>query len=204
MITTIIFDAGGVLTDIKTWEELGSILSKKYHVNKPKTIQLLRTTWRKARVNKISSKLFWTTISDYLSRETHLLRQEITTHHKMRPHMLQLITALKRHYTTGLLSNHIEDWLEETIANHHLEKYFDAIVTSYGTRAAKPSKAIYRALLRKMRKKPEECIFIDDQKENVIAAKKLGIHGIHYRNFNQFKKELAAYGIVSVPRRTTR
>jgi len=204
MITAIIFDAGGVLTDIKTWEELGSILSKKYHVDKHKTIQLLRKTWRKARVNKISSKLFWRTISDYLGKETHLLRQEITTHHKMRPHMLQLITALKRHYATGLLSNHIEDWLEETIANHHLEKYFDAIVTSYGARAAKPSKAIYRALLREMRKKPEECAFIDDQKENVTAAKKLGMHGIHYRNFTQFKKELSILGITISPRRASR
>ena len=55
-----------------------------------------------------------------------------------------------------------------------------------------------------MRKKPEECAFIDDQKENVTAAKKLGMHGIHYRNFTQFKKELSILGITISPRRASR
>jgi len=42
----------------------------------------------------------------------------------------------------------------------------------------KPDPAIYETLLRDRCLDPSSCIFIDDQKENIESARKLGIHGI--------------------------
>ena len=37
---------------------------------------------------------------------------------------------------------------------------------------------------------PDECVFIDDRKVNVDAAKALGMHGIVFTSYEEAKKEL--------------
>lgn len=54
----------------------------------------------------------------------------------------------------------------------------DKIFVSYELGLLKPDKAIYQSVLAKLNAKPEEVIFIDDKRENVEAAKSLGINGI--------------------------
>lgn len=54
----------------------------------------------------------------------------------------------------------------------------DKIFVSYELGLLKPNKAIYQSVLEKLNAKPEEVIFIDDKRENVEAAKSLGINGI--------------------------
>lgn len=48
----------------------------------------------------------------------------------------------------------------------------------------KPDPNFFRSLLHKANLKPEECIFIDDQEENVRAARKLGFTAIHFKEKN--------------------
>lgn len=55
--------------------------------------------------------------------------------------------------------------------------YFDGIVVSCDIHMIKPDPSIYRHLLKKYRLNPAECFFIDDRKENIIAAKETGIDG---------------------------
>jgi HAD superfamily hydrolase (TIGR01509 family) len=69
----------------------------------------------------------------------------------------------------------------------------DGIVLSGNENELKPSTTIYQILLDRYHLDPHDCWFIDDQKENVIAAQKLGIHGIvcpYKRSFkNPFIKQ---------------
>lgn len=46
---------------------------------------------------------------------------------------------------------------------------------SYQIGVRKPNKAIYKFVLDKLNVSPKDCFFIDDMKENILAAKELGI-----------------------------
>ena len=74
----------------------------------------------------------------------------------------------------GLLSNALSNLADtgQTLAAE------DKIFVSYELGLLKPDKAIYQSVLARLNAMPEEVIFIDDKRENVEAAKSLGINGI--------------------------
>ncbi len=53
---------------------------------------------------------------------------------------------------------------------------FDGFVASCNVHKIKPDPAIYEYAIHKYNLVPERCYFIDDQKENILAAQKLGIN----------------------------
>ena len=69
-------------------------------------------------------------------------------------------------------------------------KHTDGYVLSYQEQLIKPDPAIYKLLLDRYGLASEECIFIDDIEANVTAAKKLGIHGIVFKNRQQAMAEI--------------
>ncbi len=74
-------------------------------------------------------------------------------------------------------------WLE-------FEEVFDHVIISCEVHLLKPDPKIYKLTLDRIGCEAEESVFIDDTKENVLAAEKLGIHGIFFQNREQAIKEL--------------
>ena len=99
----------------------------------------------------------------------------------------------ERGYHTYLLTNYPASYYDL----HSKEKFTfmpyvnGQIVSSY-VEMIKPDPNIYRTLLDTYDLKEEECVFIDDRKENVEAAKKLGFHGIRFESYEQAFRELEA------------
>ena len=58
-------------------------------------------------------------------------------------------------------------------------KMFDGIVISGNCGYAKPERKMYLHILRTHKLNPRNCIFIDDQAENIATAKQVGIATIH-------------------------
>lgn len=56
----------------------------------------------------------------------------------------------------------------------------DGGVFSYDVGYMKPDEEIYKILINKYKINPEEAVFFDDREENIEAANKLGIHGVHF------------------------
>ena len=67
---------------------------------------------------------------------------------------------------------------------------FDGLVFSAEVGMAKPDREIYEYVLNTFSLKAEECIFVDDFKENIEAAEALGIEGYL---FHQDAKKLGQY-----------
>lgn len=61
-----------------------------------------------------------------------------------------------------------------------LLSYFNGGIFSFEVRCEKPSMNIYYSLINTYNLKPQECIFFDDLKENVEAAKNIGINAIQF------------------------
>lgn len=88
----------------------------------------------------------------------------------------------QKKFKTILLSNTNELHIEQVIKNMGIERYerfkacFDQFYLSHEIHLSKPHKNIYEFVLSKNSLKAEECLFIDDTKENTDAAHKLNIH----------------------------
>jgi 2-haloacid dehalogenase len=71
---------------------------------------------------------------------------------------------------------------------------FDGIIVSGDERLLKPDPAIYHLLLDRYGLKAEDCVFIDDSRANVEAARGVGMHAIHCVEGVDLAAELRGYG----------
>jgi len=117
--------------------------------------------------------------------------EEYSSHFKRNMPLIKKIMELrKRGYSTAILS---DQWHLSKKAHFpkSWEKYFDVVIFSCDVGMRKPNKKIYKMVLNKMRLKPSQTIFIDNQTWNILPAKFLGIKTILFKNNEQlFKNKL--------------
>lgn len=94
---------------------------------------------------------------------------------------------------TGLLSN---SW-GGSYPRHLFPDLFDAVVISAEVGMRKPEERIFRLAAEVLGLEPGECVFIDDIRDNVAAARAVGLVGVHHRGARQTKEQLA--GLLGVP-----
>lgn len=73
---------------------------------------------------------------------------------------------------------------------------FRDIVVSGDEKMMKPDPAIYRLALDRFGLRPEEAVFVDDNRDNVAGAAALGIHGILFTDEPALRAELAGLGLL--------
>ena len=73
---------------------------------------------------------------------------------------------------------------------HYDLNSFDGVVVSSDVKMIKPNPEIYQYILKTYHLNPEESLFVDDMKENIEAAKALGIHGIVFETYEQAVRDL--------------
>ncbi|WP_236980243.1 HAD family hydrolase [Membranihabitans maritimus] len=77
-------------------------------------------------------------------------------------------------------------------------KSFDGIIMSGEEKLIKPDPKIYKVLLRRYALQAEQCVFIDDRKENCIAAESLNFSSIHFTAEKSLASELEQLTNVSI------
>lgn len=102
----------------------------------------------------------------------------------------RLFERLAQRAKLVLLSNTDEIHVAHMESAFTFPRYFDARIYSNQVHASKPGRAIFRAALRAAGTKPRETLFIDDVKKYVLAAQKMGMDGIVFRNRRQLEGEL--------------
>lgn len=194
-IKAIIFDWDGVITTDDT--KIASLLNhfgSKYG-NAEKLNKAFSENWGKARINEINSRLFWKNIAKSLDVNEEKLRNDFISFTKLENGVLKLIKRMRKRYKLGLLSNHVEGWLEIDLDKFYLNEIFDVIVLSYESKVAKPDKKIYSEIIKKLKVKPSECVYVDDLERNLPPAKKLGMKTILFRNKKRLIKDLKKFGV---------
>jgi putative hydrolase of the HAD superfamily len=108
------------------------------------------------------------------------------------------IEGLASNYRLVLLSNTNVIHFEMVRATYPLLRHFREFVLSYEVGVMKPEPLIYQKAIAAAGCRPDECVFIDDIEENVIAARREGIDAVHFLSGEQIQGELRKRGIVSV------
>lgn len=110
---------------------------------------------------------------------------------ELMPHTMDWIKDLKaRGYHLYIISNYGEFTYQQTEHKLKFLPYMDGTIFSYQHKMIKPDREIYELLLRKYNLKADECVFIDDCAENVVAAREAGFSAIQFFSFAQAKREL--------------
>jgi len=108
----------------------------------------------------------------------------------------KIIEELKTHdFKLGLLSDHAKEWIEFCEKKYNYHKLFNEVVYSFEIGRLKPAQEPFEEILKRLRTKPQECIFIDDNKINLSTANNLGIKTIHFKNPKQLRKDLISLSI---------
>lgn len=90
------------------------------------------------------------------------------------------------------INNEPKELNEYRINKFKLHDFFDAFVSSCEVGMRKPDPGIFLLALGIAQAKPEECIYFDDRIMLVEAAKKVGIHAYHHKDFESTKKIIEA------------
>ena len=94
----------------------------------------------------------------------------------------------------------LTNWSAETfpiaLKKFDFLQWFEGIVVSGEEMTRKPFPDIYQTTLKRFDLKPEQSLFIDDNKRNIEVAKALGIHCIHFSSPQQLEKELKKLNVL--------
>lgn len=108
--------------------------------------------------------------------------------------LFELAFRLRERYKTAILS---DQWYasKKALARKEDMRRFDVVIVSCDVGMRKPNPKIYKLLLRRLKVKPEEVVFIDNRSWNTEPAKKLGMKTILFRSNAQTMKELRRLGV---------
>ena len=107
------------------------------------------------------------------------------------PESIDLLKELKfMGYGIYGLTNWSAEKIGYAFANYSFFSLFDGIVVSGVEKVVKPDRKIYEILLERYSLKPGECVFIDDNQDNVDMAKVLRINAIRFDNIGNVKEHL--------------
>jgi len=101
----------------------------------------------------------------------------------------------ERGLKTAILSNMGDSVLEGVEREFDWIHRFDVLVWSCQFGGVKPDPAIFRHTLDELESRPEETLFIDDKRENVEAARALGMQAILYSSVEGLRADLIAAGL---------
>jgi putative hydrolase of the HAD superfamily len=117
-------------------------------------------------------------------------------HPPIRPVMRELLDGLAGRAARVLLSN-APRGTTERLARRGVARCFEAVVCSGDVGVAKPDPAAYGLALAAVAAEPASTLFVDDQPENVAAARDLGLQALHYHEsrHDELLAALAAGGL---------
>lgn len=103
--------------------------------------------------------------------------------------LFDFIASHRNQYKMAMLSN-----VSAVVWNYYtpdeLTKYFDQTILSYQVKMAKPDHRIYQLAADRLGVALDECVFTDDNPDNVQAANDCGMHGIVFHGFDDYLTKL--------------
>ncbi len=202
MVNTVIFDVGKVLAGFG-WEKfLREIVPEEEAYRAVEQAVFLSPAWEEHDKGLLTEE---EEIRDFVSSAPGYEKEIRLTYENLgkcvwkfdyADSWVQELKALGiRVFALSNWPKHIYDQREDKLDFLDL---MDGYILSYREHVIKPDLELYRRLLERYQIRPEEAVFIDDRIQNVEAAKRFGIHGIHFQSLEQAKEELEKLGVGTI------
>lgn len=102
-------------------------------------------------------------------------------------------------YWVMTLNNESDELNRHRIRTFGLDEIFDAYLSSCWLGHRKPTQKFYDRALDIAQADPAKSVFIDDRERNIVPARSLGMHTIHYQSPEQLRTSLTQLGIQLTP-----
>ena len=202
MIKSVIFDLGGVYFTDGTKIAIEKI-SKKYNLQFESVQEILKTGSEISTIyrrGEITFNEFWNKVKNILkiNADNNELNKLWVESYDLMQGTIEIIKQLKE---KGIKIYYLSDNVKERVEYlqtkfNFLENFIDGLFSNEVHRTKKDGVNVFKLALKKTKDKPEDVVYIDDKKEYVETAKKIGMFTIHFKNPEQLKEELINLGIL--------
>jgi glucose-1-phosphatase len=197
MAKLIIFDIGGVLEDFAE-EDYIKYITKKLNIDKRSFSRRLFAVIPNVERARASTRSMLAELAERFGVSIKSLEWSSALPKLARPNkrMIRLANSLKKNYKVVLLTNVSASRYRENVRMGLFDSLKGTrVFASCYLKMIKPAPEIYRYVLRKMKTKPSDAIFIDNLQVNVDGAKAVGIDGIVFTGYRKLLKDLKKRGI---------
>jgi len=195
-IKLIIFDSYGVVLS-RGYPGTCRVLAKRFKIPEEKLYEVIyKKYFNLAAERKITQKVAWQLPLQELGLS--ISWQELRDLHlglfKANQGVVKIAKKLRKDYKTLMLSKNTRSQFAATKKKFSkVWQSFSAVINTWELNLPKASKKTILTVAKRFKVKPAEILYADDQKNNLIQAKKIGVKTIFYKNFKQFEKELNQY-----------
>ncbi len=181
MIDNFVFDLGNVLVD---YNPMRCILGYTHNISDANYIAsevFASPEWAeldKGSLDYEKALEIWSSrMPERLLADVHTIVENFHKHLPEKKEMTEIVKRLKKAGKKVYVLTNVSERFPLMAEGLEVMKSVDGYVASYQEKAVKPSPEIYSILLGRFSLKPEDCIFIDDNSDNVLTAKKFGMAG---------------------------
>ena len=198
MINTIIFDIGMVLVDFcwpKMLHDFG-LEGEDFEIVANATVR--NPEWNEFDKGLVSTEEIIDTFAEKAPEYKSYIAKIFEDPTKMISlfdYAIPWITELKeRGYNIYILSNWSKPTYHACLDNElRFLPLVDGAVFSFQEHVIKPDKCIFEIICDRYNINPKEAVFLDDNEANVISSREFGLNTIHFKSYEQGRKELEAY-----------
>lgn len=114
--------------------------------------------------------------------------------------MFQLCRTLRKKYKTGIITDNSKERFEVLVEEMQLDRLFDALILSADIGATKHEPRIFEEALRAVNSRADECVFIDNDKNNLTVPAGMGFrtfwHDHEKNDFAPLLRQLKEWDVV--------
>lgn len=202
MISTVIFDMNGVITDDEDLHELAT--QKAF---KKVGFEITPEIYRQYCLGRTDAAAFVDLVRDFqlenqkvislIADKTNFYQALIADNLKVYPGVVALIERLHRKYTLALTTSSTFEEVQTVVGQLQLENLFKVIVSSQDVKRGKPDPEPYVLTAEKLGVACENCAVIEDSENGVRSAVAAGMKCIAIPNTEKRSKLTLAHGIIN-------
>ncbi|MBT3323584.1 HAD hydrolase-like protein [archaeon] len=187
----ILFDIGGVICeDIE--KHMMKEISEEYKKDYSFVMKVRDKWWKLYACDKINEEEYWKGFLKDVGIEedySKFVKLPYERYIILKKGIISYIENLSKKYKLFIVSDHSKDWWNFANEKFKISEYFEEKYFSFDYKSLKIEGKLFEEVLKKV--KSEDCLFIDNSKENLKIAQKFGIKGLYFENVDDLRNLLS-------------
>ncbi len=201
MITTIIFDLGGVVFK-PDWDKINESVIKETGVSIFKPKNLDKDYHKELNRGNITEEQYFDLLKKVANKEEFSTKDLIKIYQTyyerytyVDDRIVSLLNLLKKKYQLVCITdtNPVHARVNES---RGIFKLFNHNYVSFSNGFLKSDLGAFQKILQKIGKKSEECLFVDDADINLTEANKIGIKTLKFENYEKLISDMKTIKLI--------